>query len=256
MRSSPGRVSSSSRLAHSVSHDIGFTHASDENATSISESGCGVKVSGAIFDFDGTLADTVPVCCAAFRAALSNHSEREYSDAEIIAMFGPAEEGIIRSITGEDWEECYALFLRAYEREHARCPSPFPGIIPLLDSLRKAGILSGIVTGKGSGSAEISLRLLGISHYFDAIETGSPERGIKPEAIRRVLDRWGLPAGEVAYIGDAASDMDDARASGTIPIAACWAGSADVAALERAHPHALFTRVDDLQEWIARHVHD
>ncbi|HUG17029.1 MAG TPA: HAD family hydrolase [Thermomicrobiales bacterium] len=213
-----------------------------------------MKLSGVIFDFDGTLANTIPVCCAAFRAAIRDRVDREYSDADIIALFGPSEEGIIRSIAGEDWEACFATFLTAYEDEHALYSEPFPDVARLLDTLRDKDVPLGIVTGKGLHSAEISLRLLGLAEYFDPIETGSPDGGIKPEAIRRVLARWGLPAAEVAYIGDTASDMDDARASGTIPVAAAWASTANLAALERATPHALFRRVDALLDWLCRHV--
>ena len=51
---------------------------------------------GVIFDLDGTLADTLPVCYAAFRAAFHRYvPERTFSDAEITSFFGPNEEGVI-----------------------------------------------------------------------------------------------------------------------------------------------------------------
>lgn len=209
-----------------------------------------MAISGVIFDLDGTLADTIPVCCAAFRSAIRDHVDHEYTDAEIVALFGPSEEGIIRSITGDDWQACFDRFLTAYEDAHDRCPAPFAGIVTLLDTLRDAGIRLAIVTGKGRHSATISLRVLGLAPYFDPIETGSPKRGVKPDAIRRVLKHWNVPAGGVAYVGDAPSDMDDARASGVIPLAAAWSSTADTIALERAMPAALFRCVAALQEWL------
>lgn len=213
-----------------------------------------MKLSGIIFDFDGTLANTIPVCCAAIREAVRNQTEREYTDADIMALFGPTEDGIIRALVGDGWEASFDVFLSAYEREHALCTEPFPGIVPLLDGLRAAGIRMAIVTGKGQRSAEISMRILGIAHYFDVIEAGSPYGGVKPAAIARVLAGWDLPPAQVAYVGDAASDMADARSCGAIPLAACWAASADREALERAKPVALFASVLDLQRWVTHSI--
>jgi phosphoglycolate phosphatase-like HAD superfamily hydrolase len=55
-----------------------------------------MSLQGVIFDLDGTLGDTLPVCFAAFRETFRHYLGREYSDREIRAMFGPTEEGIIQ----------------------------------------------------------------------------------------------------------------------------------------------------------------
>ena len=52
---------------------------------------------GLIFDLDGTLANTLPVAIAAFQHTFRTHVGRDYSPAEIRAMFGPSEEGILRN---------------------------------------------------------------------------------------------------------------------------------------------------------------
>jgi phosphoglycolate phosphatase/pyrophosphatase PpaX len=206
-----------------------------------------------IFDLDGTLADTIPVCCAAFRAALREHTGRVWHDAEIVALFGPSEEGIIRDIVGDSWEQCLETYLAAYEREHVTCPDAFDGVSELLDGLRRCGIRLGVVTGKGARSAAISLRLLGLVDVFDPIETGSPDGAVKPDALRRIAAHWGLDPARIAYVGDAPTDVHDARDAGVLPLAAAWASTADREALEAAAPYRLFTGVDQFAEWIARH---
>ena len=55
-----------------------------------------------VFDFDGTIADTLPLCIAAFRQAVEPHAGRRVSDEEIIATFGPSEEGTIRALIPEE----------------------------------------------------------------------------------------------------------------------------------------------------------
>jgi phosphoglycolate phosphatase/pyrophosphatase PpaX len=207
-----------------------------------------------IFDLDGTIADTIPVCCAAFREAISRHTGRVLRDAEIVALFGPSEEGIIHGLVGDGWEACLESYLVAYEREHVACPAAFDGLSELLDGLRRRGLRLGVVTGKGARSAAITLRLLGLADQFDAVETGSPQGAVKPAALRRIAARWGLEPAQIAYLGDAPTDMYDARAAGVLPLAAAWASTADRAALQAAAPCRLFTGVDQFVEWSARHA--
>lgn len=51
----------------------------------------------AIFDFDGTLADTIPLCREAFRRAIRKLDGRILTDEEIELQFGPDDLGVIRN---------------------------------------------------------------------------------------------------------------------------------------------------------------
>jgi len=57
-----------------------------------------MRRAGMIWDLDGTLADTLPVCVAAFRHVFEGYEGRRYSDEEIVAMFRMSEEGVIRRV--------------------------------------------------------------------------------------------------------------------------------------------------------------
>src|SRR5579883_1114098 len=98
------------------------------------------NAAGILFDLDGTLADTVPVCYAGFRGALEQHAGRTYTDAEIDALFGPNEMGSFQRVVPDRWEACYATFLTEYEAAHALCREPFPEMVALLEELRQSGI--------------------------------------------------------------------------------------------------------------------
>jgi HAD superfamily hydrolase (TIGR01549 family) len=209
-----------------------------------------VSIQGLIFDFDGTLADTLPLCCAAFREVTQRHLGLDYSDAEIVALFGPSEVGIFQQIAAERWETCMEDFLSVYEREHERHAALFPGVLDMLAVLAERQVRVAIVTGKGADSAAISLRLLGLDRHFEIVESGSPEGGVKPAAIQRITQQWELDPADIAYIGDAPSDITDARAAGVVPLAAAWTATADVNALEARDPAVLFRSVDELTDWI------
>ncbi len=207
---------------------------------------------GFIFDLDGTLGDTLPVCYAAFRSTLAHFVGRTFTDREIAAMFGPCEEGILREWVPDRSDEAMEMFLREYERAHERCEAPFDGVATILARLAEAGRPLGIVTGKGAQTARISLARMGLEEWFADVEAGSPGGGIKPAAIRLILGRWGVEPTEAVYLGDTASDMRAAREVGMVAVGAAWAPGVDIAALEGERPDRVFRSVDELGAWIDR----
>ena len=83
---------------------------------------------GVIFDLDGTLGDTLPVCFAAFRSTFERFLGVEYTDAEIRAMFGPTEEGMLTARVPQAAEQAVSHYLAGYAANHHLCPTPFDGI--------------------------------------------------------------------------------------------------------------------------------
>jgi len=206
---------------------------------------------GVIFDLDGTLGDTLPVCYAAFREVLQPHLRRDFTDAEIHVLFGPTEGGIFRRLMPDDWEAGLRAYLAAYARLHARLERKIVGVESVLQDLSRQHFPAAVVTGKGPESTRISLRALGLAEYFDVVEAGSPYGPVKPEAIRRILDRWRLSPDQVAYVGDSAYDVRAARRAGVLAVAAAWAPAAPMEALRAAQPDELFEQVSDFGEWLA-----
>jgi phosphoglycolate phosphatase-like HAD superfamily hydrolase len=68
-----------------------------------------------IFDLDGTLGDTLPLCIKAFRASIEPLASRTFSDAEIVATFGPSEEGTIRMLIPEEYDRGLAAVLKRWK---------------------------------------------------------------------------------------------------------------------------------------------
>lgn len=209
-----------------------------------------MKLHGVLFDLDGTLGDTIPVCIKAFQRTFQHYLGREFATQEVVDLFGPNEEGMLQRHLPQTWPQALDMYLAEYEQAHTTCKELFVGIVPLLDGLRSRGLHLGIVTGKGAGSARISAHVFGLDQYFDEIETGSADGPIKPTRIRSFLTRWNLPPQAVAYVGDHPSDIDAAHETGVVAVAAGWAASADVAALAACKPHVLFQNVADFAAWV------
>ena len=209
-----------------------------------------MRLAGAIFDLDGTLADTLPACYAAFRAACEGAGGPAYTNEQIRGLFGPSEEGMLQRALPERWEEGLVILLAEYQRHLTRCPTVFPSITTALDLLRRRRTPLALVTGKGPSTTKMSLTHFGLDGVFDAVEVGSPQGVVKATAIARVVARWGVAAGEVIYVGDAVADVEAARQAGVLPIAAAWAPSAIAEELAAAKPHALFADAREFQAWL------
>jgi phosphoglycolate phosphatase-like HAD superfamily hydrolase len=213
-----------------------------------------MKFKTIIFDLDGTIADTLPLCIAAFKKSIEPLLKAEISEQEIIATFGPSEEGTIRKLIPEHEEAGVQAYLHHYGQLHDICPVPFPGIVELLEFLKGKRIQLAMVTGKGIHSTSISLKKFGLEQYFEVLETGSVDGPNKVNGIRSVLSRLDGSKDESLYVGDAPSDILYCKEIG-IPIAAAvWATTTNVMELERLNPDWLFYSVEEFKGWIIDYI--
>jgi pyrophosphatase PpaX len=208
-----------------------------------------MKLRAVIFDLDGTLANTLPVCFHAIRTALREFTGRTYADAEILDLFGPSEKGICQRLAPDRWEECYRMVVHQYEKAHYLCTGAAPGIIEMLEMLKSKGVKLGIITGKGRSTADISLRYTGLTPYFDAIETGSVKGVVKAAAITEMLAKWGIPRDDAAYVGDSTYDMESAKEAGVLPIGVTWLDTMEPGELTAAGAEIIFGSVADFAKW-------
>jgi phosphoglycolate phosphatase/pyrophosphatase PpaX len=213
-----------------------------------------MKFKTIIFDLDGTIADTLPLCIAAFKKSIEPLLQAEISEQEIIATFGPSEEGTIRKLIPAYEKEGVEAYLQHYEQLHHTCPAPFPGIKELLKSLQTRQVQLAMVTGKGIQSTRISLKQFGLEQYFEIMETGSPNGPDKINGIRRVLSRLNADTNESLYVGDAPSDILYCKEIGIPIAAAAWATTANGKELETLNPEWIFYSVEEFKSWIVRQI--
>lgn len=210
------------------------------------------KIKAAIFDLDGTLANTLPLCIEAFRKSVEPLINRSISDAEIIATFGPSEEGTIMALAPNHYDKAVSDYLQFYESLHEMCPVPFNGIKEILEILKNKAVHISMVTGKGKYSTDISLKYFELTHFFEMIETGSPKGARKAEGIQLILDRLiDLKKEEIIYVGDAPSDIIASRKVGVPVIAAAWAETSEPEKLKELKPDELFYTIKDFKNWLA-----
>ena len=202
------------------------------------------------FDLDGTIGETIPMCIEAFRQAVSPYAGHCLTDKEIIETFGMNEEGMVKAIVSDKWREALEVFYRYYEEMHKECTAPYSGIKDLLKQLRNKGKKLALVTGKGDKSCQITLEQFGLSDFFDDVMTGSETGNIKAKSITFLKKKYNLTNDECVYIGDALSDVEEARQAGVICLSALWGITADKENISKKNPDFLFYTVDEMTEYL------
>jgi len=178
---------------------------------------------GIIFDIDGTLTSTNDLIFAAFNFIAAKYLNRTFLNQEIINLFVPPEDVILRELCGHNFEAARKDYYQFYSDNH-HLASVYSGIIDLLDYLKSKNIFLSVYTGKGRRAALITLDKLNLSKYFDMIVTGDDVENHKPhpEGILVFLDKFNLKKERVLMIGDAPSDIKAAKSAGVKVASVLW----------------------------------
>lgn len=207
-----------------------------------------------LFDLDGTIGNTLPLCIEAFRRSIEPLAKRRLTDSEIVAQFGPSEEGTIQALIPKYYDEGIEAYSKWYRKLHHKWAEPFDGIIDILSTLREKGTYIGIVTGKGPISTQITLETYNLLGFFKCVKTGSIHGSVKSERIEEVIKETNSSPESFLYVGDTPVDIMASRACGIKVVAAAWAPTSNYDELESMDPDYLFRSVPDFKNFIDQEI--
>jgi len=172
-----------------------------------------MKIKGIIFDIDGTLISTNELIFASFNHVANKYLNKNFSNEEIIELFGPTEDYILKEMMKENYEIARRDYFEFYSANHNKLTKQIIGIAELIQSIKLNQIMLSIYTGKGRTSTEITLEKLDIKNYFDMIISGDDVENHKPspEGITLFLEKFNLSPENVLMVGDAPADVIAAR---------------------------------------------
>lgn len=207
---------------------------------------------GFIFDFDGTIGETIPMVLEAFNLSLTECGLEKLTEKQLKNFFGPCEKGVLMSINKEKSDLLFSTYLKHYKNLHPKySPHEFEGIKEVFEYIKSKGCKIGIITGKSYESAILSFEQYGIDlRIFDDIMTGSPKGGVKPECMRAMLSKWLISPNKCYYVGDSVQDIMDCAEVGMNCIAVSWSGLADKKKQLEAKPYKHFETVEVFSSWI------
>lgn len=201
-------------------------------------------ISTLIFDFDGTLVDSMHLTMHAYNRVADRYGVPKFDlgDLPRLRRMGPRQ-----AMTAYDvpfWKvPLIVSAVRALLSEQLDQLKPFAGIDETLSQLRRAGTQCLLLS---SNSRDNIRAFLERQHwpYFERITCGASLFG-KGKRLRKVLAEARLHAPEVAYVGDEIRDVEAARSAGVQSIAVSW-GYADRDALNAATPDHLIDSPEQL----------
>ena len=206
-----------------------------------------------IFDFDGTLVDSVGVILKS-----SEITCRELGipyDPELIrSLIGLPLLQTGEILLGSGGGQAYLdIYTRSFLALAGRETKLFPGIKELLDEL--IGKPVALVTAKNRIGLEASLKILDLENYFSAISTASDGHGFKPEPgpALAVLSQLGEAAREAIFVGDSIFDIQCGQAAGTKTCAVSW-GSTPRKSLSATNPDYLVDKVEELRKLLLKQL--
>ncbi len=198
----------------------------------------------AIFDFDGTLADSAGWLMRELNRVAERFGFRQVSEAEIAMLRGYDNRAIIRYLGVPGWKLPFiARHLRRRIAEDAAAIPLFPGTPGLLHGLAARGVTLAVVTSNAEANVR---RILGpdCAGLIGCYACGAAIFGKAPK-FRRVLRRLGVPREAAISIGDEVRDIEAAKRAGLASAAVTW-GYATAPLLQRHCPTLLFDSMEGL----------
>lgn len=178
-----------------------------------------------IFDFDGTLVDTMTDVALTFNQILLDCGYPTHQVVEYERFVGGNLEQVISRLLpetrrgAEDIDRVKALYRERYAASPKPNTRPYPGIPELLRDLLSLGVQLAINTNKAqelidpmAGQHFPGLPFVGVLGYRE----GFPPKP-SPAATQELMERTGAAPWETAYVGDGESDILTAQAAG-IPL--------------------------------------
>ncbi len=207
----------------------------------------------AIFDFDGVLADSVPLIVQILDRLLRLERNLPLTDAQLRATVGPPFRGAVAhlcSLAGVSPDDNMVdELVEAFRREYAvRAPAEtpmVPGIATVLAALQQTHRLS-ICSSKPRPLVEGILATWNAASWFAAVEAPRPDSGEpKTVGLARLIAELSMNPKQSTLIGDTRFDIDAARAVGIRCIGIAW-GVATADDLLGAGAEAIANHPDEL----------
>ena len=209
-----------------------------------------MKYHTVLFDFDGTVFDTVEGITKSIQYALRKHGMDDPLE-KLRCFAGPPLVEKFMEVYGVDRQSAETLvvdFRERYVPIGVYESRPFPGMQDLLNHLQQAGLILGIATSKPQDLAQLLLEQAGLADCFHTVAGSS--QGVNNEKkwdiVRRAMQTLNSPAGQTVLVGDTMYDALGAARCGIDCIGVRW-GYAAPGELEHAGACAIAESMQELE---------
>ncbi|MCY1397791.1 Pyrophosphatase PpaX [compost metagenome] len=211
-----------------------------------------------IFDWDGTLADSIGRIVEAMNAAALAGGYPQRDDFSIKGIIGLALPEAIRTLYPDITDEQLIAFRERYAQSYIALeaePSPlFPGVLETLEALRADGYRLAVATGKARRGLDRVLRAHGWEAYFDITRAADETQGKPhPLMLEEILAHCQVEPAQALMIGDSSFDLLMARNAGMDSVAVGY-GALSLEALSAYEPKLCIEHFSQLRTWLGQQV--
>ncbi len=203
-----------------------------------------------IFDFDGTLADTLPWFESVLDGVADRYGFRRPGDLDRETLRRSDGRTLLALLGVPRWKLPFiARHMRRLTSRDVHTIRLFAGVSAMLERLAEHDVVLAIVSSNSEANIR---RVLGTpdAAKIDHFACSASLFG-KSAKIRRVLRCAGVPPHEALYVGDELRDAEAAAHAGIAFAAAGW-GYATRQALTSIRPVALLERIEAIAEVVLR----
>lgn len=183
-----------------------------------------------IFDFDGTLVDTITDVGICFNEALRQNGLPQHPLERFGSFAGGNLETVVSKmlqpgqVTEENITRVKTVYRGLYLDSDKPNTKPYPGIMPLLDELKKNGFLLAVNSNKGQALLDDMVGKMFPAGFFDAVVGYQEERPSKPDpyGVELICRVCGCTLADAVYVGDGKSDLDTAANAGIPCVFVLW----------------------------------
>jgi pyrophosphatase PpaX len=163
---------------------------------------------GYLFDFDGTLAQSLPHWADAYSDALAMRGKSVERSTLLAACFGSRSSDFLERLQISD-QPVFREDVWEKVKQRIELFEPYPGVIELLSELKRTECGLAVVTNSRRSHVEPALRRWDVTHLFDVVVSiedvsyGKPD----PEAIHKALNALKVSPVDAFMIGDSPADL-------------------------------------------------
>ncbi len=211
-----------------------------------------------VFDFDGTIANTLPAITVGVNLALTKLGLPTHTEREVTGFINHGARELIRHALPANLQDDAAFVDHAlkvyhgtYSESYLLTKEPYPGIAELISDLHRTYRI-GVLSNKQSFLlAALTAQVLPAGSY-DAVqgfEDGHPAKP-DPYLTRKIASSLGVEPAECIMVGDSDVDLLTARNAGMYHIGVSW-GYRSAAFLRTAGATRVAASVPELAAFIA-----
>ena len=214
--------------------------------------------SAALFDLDGTFADTAPDLAAALNRMREEQGLEPLAVAQVRPFASAGARGMVHVGFGAkpgdgEYDALREEFLEYYGERTCVGTRLFPGMQDLIDELEGRRIPWGIVTNKALRFTERILSALDLEPQCVVGGDSTPHLKPHPASLLLAAGRLKLAPGRCVYAGDDLRDIQAARGAGMRAVAVQWGyHHPDSGGPDTWHADAIISRPEELLGFIMR----